>query len=150
MTGEFLGNSDQRKWVKMAKNSIFWPKNGYIWPFSPLSSDQNFTKTLQSFKNTNIYHSKKFWANSQCQKNLAQLFMPKNAIFGHFYPLSLVQISQKLTSHSKISIFTTSSNLILPNIQKWQKIAVFGPKNAIFGHFLTLSLHQISQNFLGR
>ena len=26
MTGEFLWNSDQRKWVKMAKNSIFWHK----------------------------------------------------------------------------------------------------------------------------
>jgi len=36
---------------------------------------------------------------------------------------------------------------MLPTIQKWPKIAVFGPKNAIFGHFLTLSLHQISQNF---
>ena len=26
MTGEFLWNLDQRKWVKMAKNSIFWHK----------------------------------------------------------------------------------------------------------------------------
>ena len=33
-----------------------------------------------------------------------------NAIFGHFHPLSLLQISEKLASHSKMAIFTTPSN----------------------------------------
>ena len=42
---------------------------------------------------------------------MAQLFMPKNAIFGHFNPLPLIRISQKLSSHSKILIFTTQKIL---------------------------------------
>jgi len=52
---------------------------------------------------------------------LVQLLMPKTAIFGRFNPLSLVQISKKLTSHSKISIFTTPRNLVLPTHRNGQK-----------------------------
>ena len=63
--------------------------------------------------------------------------MPNNAIFGHFNLLSLVQISQKRISHSKISLITTARNLTLPNMQKWPKMDIFGLKNVFLSFFAT-------------
>ena len=78
---------------------------------------------------------------------MAQLFMPKNAIFGHFNPLPLIRISQKLSSHSKILIFTTPKDFgQIPSAQKiWrnflcQKMLFL----AIFTHFLCTKFHKNS------
>jgi len=71
------------------------------------------------------------------QLDLAQLFMPKNAIFGHFNPLPLIRISQKLSSHSKILIITTPKDFgQIPSAKKiWRNflcqkmlfLAIFTP-----------------------
>jgi hypothetical protein len=71
--------------------------------------------------------------------------MPKNAIFGHFNPFPLIRISQKLSSHSKILIFTTPKNFgQIPSAKKiWrnflcQKMLFL----AIFTHFLWSKSHK--------
>ena len=72
---------------------------------------------------------------------LEQFFVPKNAIFGHFYPISQRQILKKCT-YSQMAMFSTPRNLgklVQKSGKKWPKIAFSGPKTAIFGHFCALA-----------
>ena len=58
---------------------------------------------------------------------LEQFFVPKNAIFGHFYPISQRQILKKCT-YSQMAMFSTPRNFGKIGAEKWQKMA----KNSIF------------------
>ena len=110
MTGEFLWNLDQRKWLKMAKNSIFWRKKLrqiflalVICPKFLGVVIINIFEWLESFWEILIRESGLKWPK-------IAFFDPKMAKFGHFHPVSLIRSSQKLSSHSKILIFTTQNN----------------------------------------
>jgi len=128
MIGEFLWNSDQRKWVKMAKKCYFWP---LIRSSQKLSSH---SKILILIFTT----PKNFGQIPSAKKN----FIPKNAIFGHFYSLSLVQISPKLNRHSEISIFTTPCNFDTAYHTEMAKKKLF---LAIFCNFFCTNFPKISR-----
>ena len=147
MTGEFLWNLDQRKWVKMAKNSIFWHKKlrqiflalGICPKFLGVVII-NIFEWLESFWEILIRGSGLKWPK-------ITFFGPKMAIFGHFHPFPLIRISQKLSSHSKILIFTTQKNFgQIPSAKKiWcnflcQKMLFL----AIFTHFDWSKFHKNS------
>ena len=106
-------------WVKMAKNSIFWHKK-LRQIFLTLGIRPKFFWVV----NISIFE----WLESFCEilvrgkgwkwPNTA-IFGPKNDIFGHFNPLSLIRISQKLSSHSEILSITTTKNFgQIPNAKK--------------------------------